>query len=214
MSVSAIVIGAGGHARVIADALVANDVRVLGFTELDASRHGTYLDGHPILGGDEILSRYSNEKVVLANGIGSVGAPVVRRAVHERLSRTGWRFVSVIHPRATVSPAALIKEGVQVMAGAVIQAGSTVCEGSIVNTSAVVDHDCILGAHCHIAPGAVLSGGVVLGDGCHVGAGAVVIQSIVLGPNTIVGAGAVVVRSFSAGSALLIGIPARSGSRQ
>jgi sugar O-acyltransferase (sialic acid O-acetyltransferase NeuD family) len=209
LSHAVIIVGAGGHARVVAEAIEANGVQVLGFTDTDPSRHGMLIDHRPVLGGDEILGEYSKDDIMLANGLGSTDIPVLRRALHERLAALGWKLLHIVHPRAIISRTALIEDGAQIMAGAVIQAGVSVGMGTIVNTGAIVDHDCVLGAHCHVAPGAVLSGGVKLGDCCHVGAGSVIIQGIRLGANTLVAAGAVVVRDHPAGSRL-IGTPARS----
>ena len=209
MSVPVIVIGAGGHGRVVADALRAAGRELLGFTDADSTRQGTRLDGLLVLGGDEVLATHNVENVVLANGVGSIGVPTRRRAVHEALAADGWRFTTVLHPRATVSPHALLEEGAQVMAGAVVQPGAVIGVGSIVNTGALVDHDCVLGAHCHVAPGATLSGQVHLGAECHVGTGAVIVQGVRLGARTLVGAGAVVVSDYP-GEVTLMGVPARA----
>ncbi len=208
MTDGVIIIGAGGHARVLADALRESGFTLIGFTDAAQSEHGRRIDNVVVIGGDEILGRYSREQTVLVNGVGSVGAPDTRRAVQERLTSAGWRFISVVHPRATVSRAAHIEEGAQIMAGAVIQAGARIGGATIVNTAASVDHDCEIGAYCHIAPGAVLSGGVRLGEGCHIGAGAVIIQGLHIGAASMIGAGAVVVDSHPPGSRLL-GVPAR-----
>lgn len=208
MSVPVIVIGAGGHGRVVADALRAAGCEVLGFTDPAEALHGALIDGLAVLGGDGILDRYRPRGLELANGIGSVGVPDQRRSVHEVLVGAGWHFATVVHPGATVSPYARLERGAQVMAGAVVQSGAVVGEGSIVNTSAVVDHDCVIGSFCHVAPGATLSGSVHLGAECHVGAGAVIIQGVQIGPRAIIGAGAVVVRNHP-GSATLLGVPAR-----
>jgi acetyltransferase-like isoleucine patch superfamily enzyme len=83
---------------------------------------------------------------------------------------------------------------------------------SIINTRASVDHDCVIGAHVHLAPGVTLSGGVTVGEGTHIGTGAVVIQGMTIGPRAIVGAGAVVVADVPAG-AVVLGVPARERSR-
>lgn len=208
MSKPVIVIGAGGHARVVADALLAAGREVLGFTDADSACHGTQIDGLPVLGGDEVLASHGVANIALANGIGSTGVPTRRRAVHESLTALGWRFATVLHPRATISPRARLEDGVQVMAGAVVQPGAVIGVGSIVNTGALVDHDCVVDVHCHVAPGATLSGAVHLGPECHVGTGAVIIQGVRLGARTLVGAGAVVVCDHP-GAATLMGIPAQ-----
>jgi UDP-perosamine 4-acetyltransferase len=203
-----IIIGAGGHAKVVADALLAAHEPVEGFTDAESSRRGAMILGIPILGGDDVVLARGVQSVRLANGIGSVESTARRREVFMHFRELGFRFVTVVHPRATVSPSAVLAEGVQVMAGAVIQAGAVAGENAIVNTSAIVDHDCRIGAHCHLAPGCVLSGGITIGDGSHIGAGSTVRQGLNLGPNTVVAAGAAVV-SDHVGGATLAGVPAR-----
>jgi len=207
-----IVIGAGGHGRVVADALRSAGREVLGFTDADPTRHGARLDGLSVLGDDAVLSTFEPGKVTLANGVGSIGLPSQRRTVHAALTAMGWTFTTVIHPHAVISAYARLAEGVQAMAGVVVQSGAAIGAGAILNTGAVVDHDCVIGAHSHLAPGATLSGGVCLGEECHIGTGAVVIQGIRLGPRVTVGAGAVVV-SDQPGDVTLIGVPAHVRNR-
>lgn len=208
MKLPIIIIGAGGHAKVLADALIAAHEPVEGFTDAQASRQGEMILGIPVLGGDDVVLARGAQAVRLANGIGSVGSTAKRSEVFTHFRKRGFRFVTVVHPRATVSPSAVLAEGVQVMAGAVIQAGAEVGENTIVNTAAIVDHDCRIGAHCHLAPGCVLSGGITVGEGSHIGAGATVRQGLRLGANTVVAAGAAVVADH-AGGATLAGVPAR-----
>ncbi|CAJ0809882.1 UDP-N-acetylbacillosamine N-acetyltransferase [Ralstonia wenshanensis] len=209
MSVAAvIVVGAGGHAVVVADALLASGRSVVGFVDPAPGMQGRSMCGLPVLGGDEILTQHNRSEVVLANGIGGVGDSSVRRRVQQRLVDLGWRFVGVIHPSAIVSPFAAMAADTQLLARAVVQPNASIEEGCIVNTGAIVEHDALLGAWSHAAPGSTICGGVQVGGSCHVGAGAVVMQGIQLGPRTIVGAGAAVVRDFE-GSGTLVGVPAR-----
>jgi sugar O-acyltransferase (sialic acid O-acetyltransferase NeuD family) len=212
-----VVVGAGGHAAVVADALLESGFRVLGFTDRDASRHGLSRTGLPVLGNDDVLPQYGVDGVHLANGIGFVSGPgltSLRVSVQQKLEAQGWSFISVIHPRAIVSRSAELGEGSQVLAGAIVQAGARVGMGTIVNTAAVVEHDAIVGDWCHLAPRATLGGQTRIGAGSLIGAGAVVRQSIILGEDIIVGAGAVVVRN-SPGRETLCGVPARPvGPRQ
>lgn len=210
MKLPHIVVGAGGHATVVADALLTAGLPVLGFVDADSARHGRTLCGLPVLGGDAALDAYSPDAVMLVNGIGGVGKRVgesLRATVQRTLSARGWRFVQLRHPTATVSSFAHLHEGVQVLAASVVQAGASIGSGCIVNTGAIVEHDVVLGDWVHVAPGAVVCGDVTIGARSHVGAGAVVRQGVRLGADTIVGAGAVVVASFDGG--LLVGVPAR-----
>jgi len=216
MKLPLIVIGAGGHAVVVADALLAAGEQVLGFTDADASLHGRMLCGLPVLGDDLALGSYTPQTLALANGIGGVGSAggePLRRSVQQRLAASGWQFTAVRHPSAVVSPFARIHASAQLLAASVVQPGAVIGEGAIVNTAAVVEHDTVVGAWAHVAPRALLCGNVLLGARSHVGAGAVVRQGVRLGDNTVVGAGAVVVGDF-AGGGLLVGVPARVVERK
>jgi sugar O-acyltransferase (sialic acid O-acetyltransferase NeuD family) len=202
-----IVIGAGGHASVVADALLACGVKVLGYTDNDSSIHGRLLHGIPILGSDEILEKHRRESVLLANGIGGTGTTSLRRTVQERLESAGWRFAPVRHPSAVVSTFAQVDGTAQIFAGAIVQAGAHIHRGCLINTGAIVEHDVVLHPFVHVAPGAVLCGAVSVGAESHIGAGAVVRQLVRLGEHTMIGAGAVVVDDFR-GAGTLLGVPA------
>jgi sugar O-acyltransferase (sialic acid O-acetyltransferase NeuD family) len=205
-----LVLGAGGHAAVVADALLAADTEILGFTDREAGLHGTHVCGFPVLGDDGVLSQHARETVLLANGIGTTGTAGehARRTLQERLGHDGWEFVTVRHPTAVVSRFAIIDAGVQLLAGCVVQVGAKVGVGAIVNTSAVIEHGATIGAWTHVAPGAIVCGDVSVGVGCLIGAGAVLRQGLVVGDACVIGAGAVVIRDVPAGS-VLVGVPAR-----
>lgn len=211
MNLPVIVIGAGGHAAVVADALRESGAKVLGYTDPDPRLHGTLRLGLPVLGGDDVLAKHAPERVRLANGLGFVsgsGRTAARARVQQRLQSLGWTFSPVIHPHALISRHATLAADVQVLAGAIVQAGAQVGIGTIVNTAAVVEHDAIVGAWCHVATRATLCGQTCVGDGCLIGAGAVLRQSVSIGADTVIGAGAVVLRD-SAGGETLCGVPAR-----
>jgi sugar O-acyltransferase (sialic acid O-acetyltransferase NeuD family) len=206
---AAIIIGAGGHAAVLADALLSAGVQLLGFTDAERARHGARLCGLPVLGSDEeVLGSYQRDAVLLVNGIGAVGDVGLRSRVQQRLQLDGWRFGGVRHASAVVSPYARVADDVQLLAMSVVQAGAQISQGCIVNTAAVVEHDACLGPWVHVAPRAVLCGGVTVGARSHIGAGAVVRQGLSLGEETLVGVGAAVVKNF-AGGGCLVGVPAR-----
>lgn len=208
MSVNAIVvIGSGGHAVVVADALLAAGERVLGFTDCDPRRHGMQLCGLPVLGDDSVLGTLDPTDVRLANGIGGTRAEALRGAVQGALEARGWQFASVQHPSAVVSPFARVGPGAQLLARSVVQPGAEIGAGCIVNTGAVIEHDVQLGEFVHVACGAVLCGHVQIGAHSHIGAAAVVKQGVTLGARTVVGAGAAVVKN-SEGGTTLVGVPA------
>lgn len=196
MSVPVIIVGAGGHAKVLSDALDRSGVTVLGITVKNGDKS---VEGAPpwlaarILGDDSVVEDYAPDTVDLVNGVGSVGRPDARRAVFDRFRHRGYRFRCVVHPHSVVAADVSMEQGTQIMAGVVVQPGCALGENLILNTRCSVDHDCTIGAHVHIAPGATLSGSVTVGAESHIGTGASVIQGIRIGARVVIAAGAAVV---------------------
>lgn len=208
MNLPVLIVGGGGHAKVLVEALHLRSVTILGITDIDPARFGTDVLGVRVIGNDDAAEAYTPESLRLVNGIGSVRMPEARAAMFEKFKRRGFTFTTVIHPSAVIAADVALGEGVQVMAGAVIQTGSRIGMNSIINTNASVDHDCIIGDHVHLSPGVTVSGGVRIDDVVHIGAGATVIQGVKIGKNSMVGAGSVVVHDVPDG-AEFFGVPAR-----
>ena len=196
----AILLGSGGHARVVLHLARACGLRVVGLCDPGLLGKGvTMWEGVPFLGGDEALSERASGTTVLLNGLGVLPGNMARSQVQARLSAAGWRFATLIHPAAWTAEDAILGEGVQIMAGAIVQPGSQIAQGTIVNTRSSIDHDARIGRFCHIAPGATLCGDVTLGHHAFVGAGATVVQGIHIGHGAIIAAGAVVVHDVAKG---------------
>lgn len=204
---SIIVLGGGGHARVLIATLLLQGPSVLGFVDPAAPLEPIYRV--KCLGDDDAILQHQARDVRLVNGLGSVGSNVARSLLFRRFKEQGYRFASVVHRTAIVARDVRLGEGVQIMAGAVLQPGSRVGPNSIVNSGAVVDHDCKIGAHVHVGPGAVISGQVHIALGAHIGTGSSIIQSVRIGSWSVVGAGAVVIREVPA-RVTVVGVPARS----
>jgi sugar O-acyltransferase (sialic acid O-acetyltransferase NeuD family) len=195
-----VIIGAGGHARVLIDALQLSGKKILGIVDKLHAAGSPGPSGLAVLGGDEAVDRFSPDEMLLVNGVGTVKTTTQRDAIYRRFLAKGFHFATVVHPSAVVSSSATLGEGVQVMAGCVIQAGAWIGANSLINTRASVDHDCRIGETVHVAPGATLSGSVTVGDETHIGTGAVVIQGISIGRHCLVAAGAVVYRDLPDGA--------------
>ena len=211
MLLPVIVIGYGGHGKVVVSALKASGRTVIGVTDLDPERLKRQVNGVEFLTDDIVIKRYRPENVELALGVGSL-MPCDRRTPRvkavEKFLGHGFQFCGFRHPTAWVDPDVRVDHSVQVHAGVIVQPGTVIGAHTILNTGCSVDHDCQIGEFCHVAPGAILSGEVKLGSGSHLGTGCVVIQSIEIGPRCLVAAGATVVRSIKEGLCVR-GTPAR-----
>ncbi len=185
-----IILGAGGHSRVLVDTLLLDSTEILGMTDVNLERQPLF--GVPLLGNDLIVERYSPEKIQLINGIGSISQPYIRQKTFQKFKDLGFIFRNVIHPSSVIASDVSFGEGVQVMAGVVIQSGCTIGDNTIVNTSTSLDHECEIGRHVHLAPGVVLSGNVCVGELCHIGVGVKIVQSIRVDAGSLVKAGTIV----------------------
>jgi sugar O-acyltransferase (sialic acid O-acetyltransferase NeuD family) len=208
MKLPVIVIGGGGHAKVLIDALRLKGIKIIGITEVAPDLIGKQILGITVIGNDEVITAYKSTDLELVNGIGSIGLPLKRKFLFEKFKNLEFVFTSVIHPSAVVASDVFIGEGTQIMAGVVVQTGSKIGCNSIINTKVSVDHDCIIGDHVHLAPGVTLSGDVKVGNGAHVGIGVNIIQGVKVGRSAIVGAGALVLDDVS-DEAVVIGVPAK-----
>lgn len=205
-----VIVGAGGHAKVLADLIEAGGrFRVVGATDPSPKGPAARLSGMTILGDDSILPRLKKQGVAhAAVGVGASPRTAPRARLRRTLLELGFQTPALVHPRAVVSPGAVLSPGTQVMAGAIINPGARLGPGCVINTGAIVEHDCELGPDAFVGPGAVLGGEVFLGEGSFIGLGAKVNPGVAVGERAVVGAGAVVVRDVRAG-ALVTGVPAR-----
>ena len=196
-----ILLGAGGHAKVLLSLMQAAGLTVLGVSAPELVESGdTLWRGIPVLYVGDDLFEYCPEEIGLVNG---VGAQQGRRHLFDRFKARGYEFPVLIHPHACVDPLAILGEGVQVMAGAVIQVDARLGQNVIVNTQASVDHDCIIEDHVHIAPGASVCGHVHVKTGAFIASNATVIIGIQVGEDAIAGAGASIVRDMEPGAVVL-----------
>lgn len=210
MNIPIVIIGAGGHSRVLCEAVRLQggfDIRAI--VDPQPQLRGTQMDGVPVVGGDEELPRTLREGVRHAvMAVGSVANNSHRAATFARVKGLGFTFVNVVHPSAVISSSAKVGEGTVVLAGAIVGPGTVLGANVIINTRAAVDHDCSIGDHVHVAPGAVLSGAVAVGELGYIGAGATIKQGTRIGRGALVGLGAAVIRDVPDGAAVA-GVPAQ-----
>lgn len=198
-----LVIGAGGHARVVIDV-----ARAAGFdpvAALDPDSVGSTCNGVPVVGGDAMAQRLFDEGVT--HGVVAIGDNRLRWQLGERLRAIGFTLPAVIHPSAVVSASATIGDGSVLMPLAVVNAAATVGRLAIVNTAAVVEHDCVIGDGAHVAPGCRLGGTVSVGTGALIGIGSVIRPEGSIGDFAVIGAGSTVIGDI-AGHQVATGTPA------
>jgi sugar O-acyltransferase (sialic acid O-acetyltransferase NeuD family) len=198
-----ILLGAGGHAKVVCDAAtragLAADIE---FRDDDVTLAGMRPLGRPIRVPIGPLEQLGYDVHV------AIGNNATRSRLAMRLQEVGRPLTTISHPNAIVSAWARIGEGVFIAAGATVAPDATIEKCAIINHGSIVDHDCHLGAWVHIAPNATLGGGVHIGEGTLIGAGAVVLPGVAVGKWAIVGAGAVVTEPVADGT-VVVGVPAR-----
>lgn len=203
-----LIAGAGGHAQVIADAVLSraqagDDWQLAGFLDDDQSLHGRAILGAAVVGTIQQVSEFDHDAVVVG-----IGHNATRARVFHELKQSGERVISVIHSRAVVANDVVLGEGCVVFANAVINTGSVIGPNVIVNTCATIDHHARIGAHVHIAPGAHLGGAVTVEEGAFLGIGSSVVPTRTIGAWSVVGAGAAVIRDVPS-HVTVAGVPAR-----
>lgn len=202
-----VLIGAGGHGRVVLDILRAAGVHMpIGFLDADPQLTGQTIGGLPVLGQVNMLPKLKAQKV--KGAIISIGDNPPRRRYFQKVLDQGFELVNAVHPGSQVSATARLGRNVVIAAGAVVSTDARLGDGVIVNTSAVIDHECEIGRSVHICPSATLAGRVRVGDETFIGLGCNIIQCLKIGSHAIVGAGAVVIGDVPDG-ATVVGVPAR-----
>lgn len=191
-----VVIGGGGHASVLVDILRSQNREILAIICPDDISERNVFSGIEQLRKDADVLGFSNEDILLVNGIGMLPRSDLKQKLNQYYLSLGYKFETVIATSAQVSPFSTIESGVQIFAGAIIQAGVLVRAHSVINSGVIIEHDCEIGTYNHIAPGAVLCGQVFSHSNVYVGAGSTIIQNINLGQGCIVGAGTTILKNI------------------
>lgn len=203
-----IILGAGGHGRVVLDILLhAGQHQSVGFLDNNAALHGRRVDGLPVLGGTEQLGALRESGVTGA--IVAIGDNGVRRGIAALVEREGLQLVNAVHPSAQLAASVTLGKGVVVAAGVLVCAHCQVGDLVILNTGCIVDHESMIGTAAHVCPGVRLAGHVTVESGAFIGIGATVVQNLRIGFEAVVGAGSVVIRDVDPMSTV-VGVPART----
>ena len=208
-----IIIGAGGHGKVVLDTLlnssniVREKIELIAFLDDDPAKKGRYIFNVPVLGTTKNLHKWLSE-YEFNYGIVAIGDNIIRARYFFELIDIGIKPLTIIHRNAIVSPFSRIGKGTVVVAGAVINSDARIGNNVIINTAATIDHDCTIEDHSTINPGAHLAGNVRVGNFSYIHTGAIILPNKKVGNNAIVGAGAVVINDVP-DNYVVVGVPAK-----
>lgn len=164
-----IVVGAGGHGRIVAEAARISGLwKVISFGDDDPAKAGRVIDGVVV---GLWRSREVDGSIVVA-----IGDNRIRKAIFAEACSLGLPIGIVVHPRAQVSPGASLGDGSVVLAGAIVQMGARVGRNVIINAGAVIDHDVEVGDHAHIGLNATVCSRAKVGAGERIAPGSVIVS--------------------------------------
>lgn len=203
MPTDILVIGAGGHAKVVIEAIQAKSQDChIHLVDQDCTKEGKKILGNILI---ECLKNWTElpEQYHIA-----IGNNQIRQQLSLVALEQDKQPFTAVHPDACISSSACLGRGSFVAAKAVIAAEAKIGNGCIINHGAIIDHDCCIGSYSHIAPSSTLLGGVEVGPGCFIGAGATILPMVKIGCHVVVGAGAVITSDIP-DHQTVVGVPGR-----
>jgi sugar O-acyltransferase (sialic acid O-acetyltransferase NeuD family) len=199
-----VIIGAGGHAKVIADIIEKSGDEIVGFLDDNKEIGTTIINEYKVIGdlNNRFTMAVTKENLEFIIAIGD-------NKKREEISHSpNLKFYTAIHPSAQIGLDVEIQEGTVIMANACINSSAKIGKHCIINTGAIIEHDNIIEDFVHISPNVALGGTVKIGESTHVGIGSIVKNNITICKNCTIGAGAVVVKNIIE-EGTYVGVPAR-----
>lgn len=186
-----IIVGAGGHAKVIADAIDKSKYIIVGYIGKSSEIGNKILD-IPVIGDDAALQELFNVGVKNAVvGIGHMGNYLIRERIFNNLDSLGFELDNVIHTSTCIAKSVKLGKGNVILGGAIINADTVIGNNCIINTGAIIEHDCSIDDNVHIASGSVVYGDSKIHTNALIDTGAIITQGKVIEPNAIIFPGTV-----------------------
>ncbi len=202
-----LIIGAGGHGKVVADvAMKMNTWKSIQF--LDDNQELKRVLGLEVIGKVEDALKYVHDYQFIV----AIGDNSLRERIQLNLTMAQAKLALLVHPDAIIGKQVEIGKGTVVMAGVIINSCTHVGSGCIINTGSIIEHDNIIEDYVHVSPGVITGGTVRIGKGTWLGLGSKIINNVSIAGDCIVGAGAVVIEDII-NRGLYVGIPAKKVDR-
>jgi acetyltransferase EpsM len=187
-----ILIGNGGHAKVIRDLVKKSEsYQLVGYLD-DAIVRKSYINEIVYDSLTNISNYYRTHHFIIAIGDNNKRQQIVHRFANIKLN-----YATLLHPTATIGSNVKIDQGSVIMPNTTINADTTIGKHCIINTMSCIEHDNKICDYVHIAPNATLTGNVVINQGAFIGASTTIIPNINIGKNVIVGAGSTVIKDIA-----------------
>lgn len=197
-----IILGAGGHGKVVADIAIklGRYSKICFLDDADMKENM----GIPVIGKlDDYEVWLDNSEFFVA-----IGNSRIRNKYLDCLVEKEASIATLIHPSACLGHSVKVGYGTVIMAGVVINPDTCIGKGVIVNTASSIDHDNIIGNFSHISVGAHVAGTVHVKEHVWIGAGATISNNVTICEACTIGAGAVVIKDIEE-QGVYVGVPAK-----
>lgn len=208
-----IILGTGGNCIDVLDTVLdLNDAlsspvyTCVGFLDDDQAKWASALQGLPVLG--PIAAAVDYPKASFVNGIGSVTSFIAKESIIQRSGVEPERFITLVHPTASVSRMASLDHGTVVFQHVTVTSGAKLGKHVIVLPNSVISHDDVIGDYTCIAGAVAVSGNVTVGKSCYLGTNSCIMEGLTIGDRCLIGMGSIVRHDVQAGS-VVAGNPAR-----
>lgn len=207
-----IIIGAGGHAKVVIDIIeLQSNYEIIGIIAQEDEKKKE-LFGYKIYKGDKYLLTFYNKGIKnIAIGIGGYKSNSLRKKIFNKVQKIGFNIPALIHPKAIVSSTAKIDDGSVIFAGVILNPEVQIRKNSIIATGSSIDHETIIEDHVLVSAGVTVGACTLIKEEVLVALGAKIISGVEIGSKALIASGAVVVNNINP-ETIVFGVPARSKS--
>ena len=166
-----VVLGAGGHAKVLIEILIRMEIEVLGvsikFTDKPEKTN------YRLFSDDEVMSKFSPKEINLVNGVGSLPNHKVRYDLSMTYAEKGYNFISISHPSSIISSDVKIGKSVTIGANSLVYGNTKIGLGTFIGPSVTVSHDTDIGKFCLISVGSIIGARVSIQEEVFIGSGSI-----------------------------------------